>query len=140
MASVLPPVVMTFEQLLVNVLRFTTNQATTLINEGYDTLDELLFWDSDDIRTWCHNKSRLTTARGRCPYGDPRVHKLQAYAFWCTDMHRRGLPRTIHVFTALTLIEYKELVRVSKSKAASDSANDIPLPGMLEPKTDWEDW
>ena len=38
------------------------------------------------------------------------------------------------------IIEYKELVRVSKFKAASDSANDIPLPGMLEPKTDLEDW
>ena len=139
MAAVLPPAPITFNALLTQVLRLTANQANTLIAEGYDAPDELRFWSADDIKTWCNNKTKLPANRGGCPYGDPKVRNLQAYAFWCTDMHRRGLPRTIPAFMAAVLLEYKELVRVAQSKLGT-TTGDVPLTGVLKPKTDWEDW
>lgn len=89
MAAVLPPAPLTFEDLLINVLlRFSQDQADTLIAEGYDTPNELRFWELDEIQQWCSNKTKLPATRGGCAYGNPRkVSYLQAYAFWCTDMH-----------------------------------------------------
>ena len=79
MADPAPPV--TFEDTLLNILRFTANQATTLMEEGYNTANELRFWSADDVKTWAANKTKLPVTRGGCTYGNPRVKSLQAFAF-----------------------------------------------------------
>jgi hypothetical protein len=136
MADPAPPV--TFVNTLTNILRFTDNQATTLMNEGYDSADELRFWSADDVKAWAVNKTKLPATRGGCPYGDPRVKSLQAFAFWATDMHRRGLPLDLNTFDAAMLVTYKEMVRVERAKKDIDTK--VPLPDVLDNKTDWENW
>ena len=66
MAAIPPPapVPVTYQLVLTNVLRLTQNQSNTLIDEGYDTTQELCFWDMKDISEWCTNKTKLATARG----------------------------------------------------------------------------
>ena len=135
MAQPQPP---TFANVLTNVLRFTQNQAETLINEGYDATSELVYWSYDDIKEWCVNKTKLPVNRGGCPYGDPRIRNLQAFAFWATDMHRRGSVADLASFDANMLLDYKEMVRVERAKKASDTT--VPLPSELDSKADWEDW
>ena len=95
MAAIPPqaPQPVTYQSVLTNVLRLTQNQSNTLIDEGYDTAQELCFWDMKDISEWCTNKTKLPAARGGCSFGNPRMLAIQALAFWATDMHQRGLPR-----------------------------------------------
>lgn len=135
-----PAAPLDLHDVLTNILRLTDNQADTLIAEGFDAPDELRFWSPDEIATWCSNKTKLPANRGGCPFGDPRVRNIQAYAFWVTDMYRRGLPRQLGAFDADTLLQYKELVRIFKSKSKTKEGHDVPLPKPLDAKTDWEDW
>ena len=133
-----PPGPVTFRAILTDVLRFGDNQATTLIEEGYDSLSELRFWDYGDISSWAANKGKLTLVRGGCNYGDPRVKGLQALAFYATDMHRRGLPLSLVNFNDVLLLKYKEMVRVDRARKATKS--DVSMPEPLIPDTVWEDW
>jgi hypothetical protein len=136
MADPAPPI--DFRGVLQGVLRFTDNQANTLINEGYDSAIELRFWSPEDVKTWASNKTKLPATRGGCGYGDPRVKSLQAFAFWATDMHRRGLPLNLEQFDAAMLVTYKEMVRVERAKRDLDAK--VPLPEVLDNKADWENW
>ena len=139
MANIPPPAIpATFLNLLTDVLRFGDRQANTLITEGYDSIQELRFWDYDDITTWTANKGKLAVNRGGCVYGDPRVKSLQALAFYATDMHRRGLPLNMAAFTDATLLRYKEMVRVDRAK--KNLKSDVSPPEPLVENTIWEDW
>lgn len=142
MAAVPPPpepqVPITFRFVVTDVLRFGVNQATVLIDEGYDSLEELRFWDYDDISKWAANKGKLPLNRGGCVYGDPRVRNLQAFAFYATDMHRRGLPLSLRDFDGNMLLKYKEMVRVDRAKKVLKS--EVAMPPSLERDTVWEDW
>ena len=139
MADEEPPILpIDFRGVLEQILRFTVNQANTLINEGYDTAIELKFWSPEDVKTWASNKTKLPATRGGCGFGDPRVKSLQAFAFWATDMHRRGLPLNLEDFDAAMLVAYKEMVRVERAKRDLDAK--VPLPEVLDNKADWEHW
>lgn len=133
----LPPPV-TFLAVLTTVLRLTENQANALIEEGYDSARELCFWNSGDITTWCANKTKLPATRGGCTYGNPRVKAIQAFAFWATDMHQRGLPLALAQFDDDMLLKYKEMVRVETARKSLDSS--VQLPAQLGTTSIWEDW
>ena len=44
-----PQAELDFVQSLINVLRFSANQAATLIDDGYMSADDILYWKNDDI-------------------------------------------------------------------------------------------
>ena len=128
----------TYQHVLTNVVRLNRTQYETLIDEGYDTVQELCFWDMKDISEWCTNKTLLPAARGRCSFGNPRILAIQELAFWATDMHQRGLPLALALFDQATLINYKEMVRVERARKSQSSTIELPEP--LGSATNWEDW
>ena len=133
-----PPAPVTFLLVLTDILRLTGNQANALIVEGYDSAQELCFWNSSDIATWCSNKTKLPATRGGCAFGNPRVKAIQAFAFWATDMHQRGLPLALPLFDDAMLLQYKEMVRVERARKSLDSS--VQLPEPLGTTAIWEDW
>ena len=140
MAAIPPqaPQPVTYQSVLTNVLRLTQNQSNTLIDEGYDTAQELCFWDMKDISEWCTNKTKLPAARGGCSFGNPRMLAIQALAFWATDMHQRGLPLALATFDGALLMHYKEMVRVERARKSQSLSIELPEP--LGATANWEDW
>ena len=132
------PAVHSYQYVLTNVLRLTQNQSDTLKDEGYDTAQELCFWDMKDISEWCTNKTKLSAARGGCSFGNPRMLAIQAFAFWATDMHKRGLPLALTTFDGALLTHYKEMVRVERARKSQSLSIELPEP--LGTTQNWEDW
>jgi hypothetical protein len=132
------PEPVTFYTVLTDVLRLTENQADALEAEGYDNAQELCFWGTSDIATWCANKAKLPATRGGITFGNPRVKAIQAFAFWATDMHQRGLPLALPLFDDEMLLKYKEMVRVESARKSQVSS--VQLPEQLGPTAIWEDW
>ena len=132
------PVPPTFVDTLTTVNKLGVAQANCLIAEGYDSVDEMRNWEPDSVDTWCKTKSKLSAARGGCVFGDPKIKNIQAFAFWATDMFRRGRNDDLIGFDEDTLSKYKEMVRVHKKRTSSTS--DVKLPPPLTKESDWEDW
>ena len=133
-----PPPPPTFRETLTNVCRLGPAQADCLIAEGYDDVAELRNWETDAVDSWCKAKTKLTVNRGGCVFGDPKIRNIQAFAFWATDMHRRGRRDDLISFDADALGKYKEMVRVYSKKDSSSS--DVKMPAPLTKESDWEDW
>ena len=70
MAAALNPAQQDFRNCLANVLGFTARQVTTLVNDGYDTIDDIIHWDFSDIKKWCSAKTSLQVLCGGCTYGN----------------------------------------------------------------------
>ena len=45
--------------LLEGVCNLTRNQANKVIDEGYDSLPEFIYWSHGDIKAWCTGKIKL---------------------------------------------------------------------------------
>ena len=59
-----------------NVLHFTDGQATTLMDDGYMTIDDFKYWKFDEIQKWATNKTKLPLSKGGRPYSAYNVKKL----------------------------------------------------------------
>ena len=91
-----------------------------------------------DISDWCTNKTKLPAARGGCAFGNPRMLAIQAFSFWATDMHQRGLPLDLATFDGALLMQYKEMVRVERARKSQSLSIELPEP--LGTTANWEDW
>ena len=123
---------------MTDVLRLGADQSASLIADGYDNTQELCFWSTSDVNVWCTSKTRLTANRGGVTFGMPRVKNIQAFAFWCTDMHQRGLPCDLSLFDNAMLLTYREVVRVEDARKTQTSS--VDLPDLLGSTVIWEDW
>ena len=114
--ALVPPLPPTFRETLLNVCRLGPLQADCLIDEGYDDVAELRNWEPDAVDSWCKAKTKLARNRGGCVFGDPKIRNIQAFAYWATDMHRRGRSDDLIGFDIDALGKYKETVRVIEPK------------------------
>ena len=123
--------------LLEGFYNITRIQATKVIDEGYDSLTEFIYWYHEDVKAWCTGKTKLSPTRGGCSFGDPKIKNIQALAYWATDLHKRGVAFIPRTFTPDILVEYKKLLRVQQ--LASKQSSDVEIPKPLQNEK-WETW
>ena len=66
--------------LLEGVCNLTRNQANKVIDEGYDSLPEFIYWAHGDVKAWCTGKTKLPPTRGGCLFDDPKIKNIEALA------------------------------------------------------------
>ena len=98
-----PKAELDFVQSLINVLRFSANQAATLIDNGYRSVDDLLYWKYDEIAKWTSAKNKLPVTRGGRTYSQLLTKRLQGLTWWVNDLSIRGQPIDITTFNAAAM-------------------------------------
>ena len=79
-----------FTRTLQGTLGFTTSQVRVLVEDIYDTQDELLCWKFTDLKYWCYLKPRIPVIRGSISFRYRSINSLQALDWWVIDLMIRG--------------------------------------------------
>ena len=75
-----------FTGTLQGILGFTITQVRVLVNDGYDSQESVLYWKFTYIKEWCQIKYNIPASRGGVYYGDRKIKRLQALAWWVIDL------------------------------------------------------
>ena len=111
--AALPPVAETnYKGLLMNVLGFTENQAQTVIDDGYRTMDDIVFWKYSEVSNWVATKGKQAVNRGGRTYSQLLKRRLQGLAWWATEMHLTGGSLDTNGFTAEVMNDAVEEARI----------------------------
>ena len=117
------------------VFNLMRNQASKVIDEGYDSLPEFIYWSHEDVKVYCTGKTKLPLTRGGYSFGDHKIKNIQVLTCWATDLHKRGIALIPRSFIPGILVEYKQLTRVQQ--LASKQSSDVETPKLLQ-EEEWE--
>ncbi len=124
-------------RVLEEVCHLTHGQTGTLILDGYDGPTSVINWRYNAIRKWASEKSKLSTTRGGCTYGDRRIKAIQGLVWWVNEQTLRGLDVTLMDFNKVMLNDSIEMAQMDNERKESRSAND--KPGTFE-AGEWIKW
>ena len=62
-----------FTGTLQGILGFTSTPVQFFVDDGYDSQDSVLYWESAYIKEWCHPKSNILASLGGVCYGDRKI-------------------------------------------------------------------
>ena len=71
------------------MLRVSANKAATLVDDGYRTIESLLYWKYDDILKWKYAKSKMPVIQGGRTFSQLLTKRLQGLAWWANDLNLR---------------------------------------------------
>ena len=100
-------------------------QRTAIRGGGFETLDDFLLLQLEDVVTMTTNVTRLSVNRGGARLGAIITKKLQGLVHWCHERARDGLPLTADEFTP-------DAMRLAIKKMAVEDTTDDSQPELPE--------
>lgn len=132
------PALLTFQNVLTQVLNLTQRQIACLVSEGFTDFREMHDWDYDEIKEWAAEKTKLPANRANsATFGVIAVKRLQALGFWVNDLIKRGQPIDPNAFTDQVMRDM--IVEAKTNHQESKAKSEVEMPEKFKYEK-WETW
>ena len=130
---------------LLRWIGFTENQASAIIEEGFDCFDDIMICTTSDISKLALSFQKRTAAEGRINFGLKRTKRIKALLQWTRDFRRTDMEPNIDGLDQDRFLN--QLVKASqrhKTRLAMKDVQELKAkeasPGPLKSEKQWNEW